>query len=208
MPRLLLATSNPHKLGEMRVLLGDIQFTIVSPRDLGLTLEVDEPFHTYRENAQRKARAYADASGELALADDSGLEIDAMGGEPGVFSARFGGYDTPYPDRFVLIEQRLAGVPEEQRTARYRCIMALADPDHPAGRSGAKRDTTTEGVVEGMIIATPRGTNGFGYDPIFWLPDRQMTMAELSPAEKDAISHRGRAARAMAEILRQWPDQD
>ncbi len=200
MRRLLLATSNPHKLGEMRALLGDIPFTIISPRDLGLTLEVDEPFHTYRENAQRKARAYTEASGELALADDSGLEIDALGGEPGVFSARFGGYDTPYPERFALIERRLAGVPDEKRTARYRCIMALADPAHP------ERDTVAEGVVEGMITATPRGTNGFGYDPIFWLPDRQVTMAELSPAEKDAISHRGRAARVMAEILRKWPE--
>src|SRR5215469_5790858 len=112
MRRLLLATSNPHKIGEMRVLLGDIPFTIVSPRDLGLTLEVDEPFHTYRENAQRKARAYAEASGELALADDSGLEIDAMGGEPGVFSARFGGPDMPYPDRFAIIYQQLIGVTE------------------------------------------------------------------------------------------------
>jgi XTP/dITP diphosphohydrolase len=193
---LLLATGNQHKLIEMRALLGDIPFELVTTADLGLTLEVDEPFHTYRENAARKAHAYAEASGQLALADDSGLEIDAMGGEPGVFSARFGGVDTPYPERFNLIEARLAGLPLTQRTARYRCVMVLAAP------LAADELAVTEGVVAGQITPEPRGANGFGYDPIFWLPERQMTMAELAPAEKDAISHRGHAARFMAEILR------
>lgn len=196
MRRLLLATSNPHKVIEMRALLGDIPFDLVAPADLGLQLEVEEPFDTYLANATQKARAYAEASGELALADDSGLEIDAMGGEPGVFSARFGGVDMPYPERFALIEQRLAGLPMEQRTARYRCVLVLAAPDG--------RLTHTEGTVEGQITPQPAGTHGFGYDPIFWLPERGVTMAQLSPAEKDAISHRGRAARAMAEVLRDW----
>ncbi len=195
---LLLATGNRHKLIEMRALLGDIPFELVSPHDIGLNLTVEEPFHTYLENATQKARAYAAASGLLSLADDSGLEIDAMNGEPGVFSKQFGGEDMPYPERFALIEKRLAGVPQEQRTARYRCILVLAAPPPD------DRLTHVEGVVEGLITAQPRGENGFGYDPIFLLPERGVTMAELTPAEKDAVSHRGRAARKMAEVLRAW----
>ncbi|MBA3824755.1 MAG: RdgB/HAM1 family non-canonical purine NTP pyrophosphatase [Ktedonobacterales bacterium] len=196
--RLLLATNNPHKVTEMRALLGDIPFDLVTPQDLGLTLEVAEPHATYLENATEKARSFADVSGELALADDSGLEIDALGGEPGVRSARFGAPDMPYPDRFALIEGRLAGLPPAQRTARFRCVLVLAAPPPDA------RHLHTEGVVEGQIAPAAHGTAGFGYDPIFWLPERGMTMAELTPAEKDAISHRGRAARAMATILRGW----
>ena len=196
--RLLLATNNPHKVTEMRALLGDIPFTLVTPHDLGLTVEVEEPYATYLENATQKARTFAEVSGELALADDSGLEIDAMGGEPGVYSARFGAPTMPYPQRFALIEGRLAGVPVAQRTARFRCVLVLATPPPDA------RHTHTEGVVEGQIALAAQGAAGFGYDPIFWLPERGMTMAELIPAEKDAISHRGRAARAMAEVLRAW----
>jgi XTP/dITP diphosphohydrolase len=198
MRRLLLATSNPHKLIEMRALLEDIPFDLVAPADLGLQLEVEEPFDTYLANATQKARAFAGASGELALADDSGLEIDAMAGAPGVFSARFGGPNMPYPERFALIEQRLAGLPMAQRTARFRCVLVLAAPP-PDGRMAH-----VEGVVEGQIAPQARGAQGFGYDPIFWLPERGVTMAELAPAAKDAISHRGRAARAMAEVLRGW----
>lgn len=197
-PRLLLATSNPHKLIEMRALLGAIPFDLVAPQDIGLAITVDEPFPTYAGNATHKARAYAAASGLPALADDSGLEIDALNGEPGVLSARFFGEATPYPARFTLIEERLAGVPDSQRTARYRCVMALAavPPDD--------RLVTVEGTVEGIITPDARGAQGFGYDPIFLLPDRQLTMAELAAAEKDAISHRGIAARQMAVVLRAW----
>jgi len=201
MPRqLLLATSNQHKLREMRALLGDIPFTLVSPRDLGLELEVDEPFDTYRENALQKSRAYAEASGLIALADDSGLEIDAMNGEPGVFSARFGAPNMPYPERFALIEQRLVGVSQSERTARFRCVMTLVDPALPPERTIA-----VMGSIEGVIVPQAQGINGFGYDPIFFLPERGLTMAELPATEKDAISHRGQAARAMADILRSWP---
>jgi len=201
MPRqLLLATSNQHKLREMRALLGDIPFTLVSPRDLGLELEVDEPFDTYRENALQKSRAYAEASGLIALADDSGLEIDAMNGEPGVFSARFGAPNMPYPERFALIEQRLVGVSQSERMARFRCVMTLVDPALPPERTIA-----VMGSIEGVIVPQAQGINGFGYDPIFFLPERGLTMAELPATEKDAISHRGQAARAMADILRSWP---
>ncbi len=196
--RLLLATSNQHKIQEMRALLGDIPFDLVSPREVGLALDVPEPFDTYLANATQKARAYAAASGMLALADDSGLEIDALGGAPGVHSARFGGADMPYPERFALIEQRLAGVPPEQRTARFRCVLVLATPPPD------DRLAHVAGVVAGQIAPVARGAQGFGYDPIFWLPEQGVTMAELAPAAKDAISHRGRAARAMAEVLRAW----
>jgi XTP/dITP diphosphohydrolase len=196
MRRLLLATSNPHKVIEMRALLGDIPFDLVAPADLGVQLDVEEPFETYLANATQKARAYAEASGELALADDSGLEIDAMDGAPGVHSKRYWGEEMPYPERFALIEQRLAGLPMAARTARFRCVLVLAAPDG--------RLTHTEGVVEGQIARQAAGAQGFGYDPIFWLPERSVTMAELAPAEKDAISHRGRAARAMAAVLRGW----
>ncbi len=196
--RLLLATNNAHKVFEMRALLGDIPFDLVTPHDLGLSLEVEEPFATYLENATQKARTFAEVSGELALADDSGLEIDAMDGAPGVFSARFGAPDMPYPQRFALIEERLAGVPPARRTARFRCVLVLAAPPPDA------RHTHTEGVVAGQIAPVAQGAAGFGYDPIFWLPDQGVTMADLSPAAKDAISHRGQAARAMAEILRTW----
>lgn len=195
---LLLATSNPHKLIEMRALLGDIPFDLVAPRDLGLSLEVEEPFATYQENATQKARAYAAASGQLALADDSGIEIDAIPDALGVFSARFGAVDMPYPERFALIEAQLAGLPMAQRAARYRCVMVLAAPPPD------DRTASAEGTVEGQITPNPQGSNGFGYDPIFWLPDRNCTMAQLSATEKDAISHRGRAARQMAAILRGW----
>lgn len=197
-PRLLLATSNPHKLIEMRALLGDIPFDLVAPQDIGLVLDVDEPYPTYVGNATHKARTYAAASGLTTLADDSGLEIDAMHGEPGVLSARFWGLATSYPARFVLIEERLASVPVSQRTARFRCVLALATPPPD------DRIRTVEGMVEGIITTEARGDQGFGYDPIFLLPDLQRTMAELTPTEKDAISHRGRAARQMAEVLRGW----
>ncbi len=195
-PLLLLATNNPHKVIEMRALLGDIPFDLVAPADLGIAIEVPEPFATYHQNATLKARTYAIASGRLALADDSGIEIDAMDGAPGVFSARFGAPDMPYPRRFELIAARLAADPQQRRAARYRSVLALATPNP------ADEVTLTEGAVEGEITLPPRGENGFGYDPIFWLPDRQCTMAELEPSQKDAISHRGKAARAMAELLR------
>jgi XTP/dITP diphosphohydrolase len=140
-----------------------------------------------------KARAYAKISGLLTLADDSGLEIDALGGEPGVYSARWPTVDTPYPERFKLIFERLAPLPPAQRTARFRCVIALAQPDG--------WEEIVEGVVEGIIADTPRGEHGFGYDPIFLVPALGLTTAELSPEEKHRISHRGRAARAARDVL-------
>ncbi len=193
--RLVLASTNPHKIAEFRALLAGAPFELLSPADLGVTVQVEETGDTFDENAILKALAYAEATGLLALADDSGLEIDALGGAPGVHSARWAGVDTTYEERFQLLEQRLAGIPDEQRTARYRCAIALAEPA-PRGLYAV-----VSGTLEGRIARTPRGTEGFGYDPIFSLPERGKTVGELTAAEKNSISHRARAAAAAQPLL-------
>ena len=193
MPELLVATTNPGKLREYQEIFEGLPFHLTTLTDQGIDLEVEETGATFTDNALLKAHAYAQASGLLTLADDSGLEIDALGGEPGVHSARWPTPDTSYPERFKIIFARLAGLPPEQRSARFRCVIALARPDGWA--------TTVEGVVEGRITEAPRGTHGFGYDPIFLYPALGRTTAELPPEEKHRISHRGRAARAAREVL-------
>ncbi len=189
-PRVLLATSNPHKVGELREILAAVPATFVTPDELGLSVAVAETGETFEQNAVLKALAYAEAAGLPALADDSGLEVDALGGEPGIFSSRWAGEGTPYPVRFRLLAERLAGVPPEQWTARYRCAIALAAPA-PRGLY-----QVVEGRLEGRLVAEPRGSGGFGYDPIFFIPSLGRTVAELSAEEKHRISHRGAAARA------------
>lgn len=161
-------------------------------------MDVEETGTTFAENAKLKALAYAQASGLLSLADDSGLEIDAMGGRPGVYSARFLRADATYEERFRVIFAHLAGLPPEQRTARFRCAITIAEP------SGYYR--TVEESIEGEITDAPRGENGFGYDPIFFVPTLGKTTAELSSEQKHEISHRGRAARLAAIVLKNWPD--
>lgn len=198
MRTLLLATSNPHKIEEFRAIFSDIPLRLLSLNDLQLDIEVEETGITFAENAELKARAYAQASGMLTLADDSGLEIDALGGAPGVQSARYLGRETSYEERFRSILQQLKGLPMEQRTARFRCAIALAEP------SGNTR--LVEGVIEGVIADSPRGKNGFGYDPIFYLPELGKTFAELAPEHKNRISHRARAAQAARELLEEWPN--
>jgi XTP/dITP diphosphohydrolase len=190
---LLLATTNQGKLREFREIFAGIPFALTTLDERGIDLEVEETGLTFAENALLKAHAYSRASGLLALADDSGLEIDALHSEPGVYSARWPTADTSYPERFELIFDRLAGLPPEQRTARFRCVIALARPDG--------WQETVEGVVEGVIADTPRGEHGFGYDPIFLVPALGRTTAELPPEEKHRISHRGRAARAARDVL-------
>jgi XTP/dITP diphosphohydrolase len=190
---LLLATTNQGKLREFRDIFAGLPLILTTLDEHGIDLEVEETGTTFAENALLKARAYARASGLVTLADDSGLEIDALHGEPGVYSARWPTADTPYPERFNIIFDRLAGLPPEQRTARFRCVIALARPDG--------WQETVEGVVEGVIADTPRGEHGFGYDPIFLVPALGRTTAELPPEEKHRISHRGRAARAAREVL-------
>jgi XTP/dITP diphosphohydrolase len=196
MPQLLLATNNSGKIAEYGTLLEDCGWNVVTPRDLGIELDVDETGDTYEANATMKARTGAQASGLVTLADDSGLEIEALGGEPGVHSARFLGEDATYEQRFAEIERRLAGVPPEQRRARFRCVIAVADP-----RTGSMR--TAEGDVFGLIAGAPRGEGGFGYDPIFWVPQHSATMAELPEHQKNIISHRARAVAGARQILRE-----
>ncbi|MDQ2716694.1 MAG: XTP/dITP diphosphatase [Chloroflexota bacterium] len=193
---LLLATTNRHKLEEYRAILSDLPFTLLSPTDIYLDLDVEETGTTFAENAELKALAYAKASGLLSLADDSGLEIDALDGAPGVYSARFAGRDTSYEERFRLILEKLKGLPEAQRSARFCCSIVIAEP------SGYHQ--TAEGVIEGVIADAPRGEHGFGYDPIFLVPALGKTTAELTPEQKNRISHRGRAAHQARALLQHW----
>lgn len=197
MRTLLLATTNEHKLNEFRTIFQDLPFTLLSLRDVQIDMDVEETGTTFAENALIKAQAYAQAANMLALADDSGLEIDALGGAPGIYSARFAGRETPYEERFRLILARLQDVPSAQRTARFRCAIALAEP------SGDTR--VVEGTIEGLIADRPHGGNGFGYDPIFLVPEAGRTTAEMAPEEKNGISHRGRAAEAARRLLENWP---
>lgn len=194
---LLLATSNLHKLEEYRAIFSGIPFRLLSLRNIQLDLDVEESGTSFAENAQLKALAYAQASGILSLADDSGLEIDALGEAPGIYSARFAGTETSYAERFRIILEQLRDVPAAQRTARFRCAITIAEP------TGYYR--TVEGTLEGEIALAPRGEHGFGYDPIFYVPELGKTTAELEPEQKHRISHRGRAARLAAALLEHWP---
>ncbi|MBI2724038.1 MAG: RdgB/HAM1 family non-canonical purine NTP pyrophosphatase [Chloroflexi bacterium] len=197
---LVIATNNAGKVRELQPLLADAGFALTTPRELGIPFDPEETGATFAENATIKAVEAARSTGFLALADDSGLEIDALGLRPGIFSARYAGKDRTDPDiseeeQVRLILQEMEPVPEGERTARFRCVIAIAAPD------GAVR--TTEGVFEGRITRAPRGTNGFGYDPIFEVPGRGLTSAELDPEEKNRISHRGQAARKAVAILQE-----
>jgi XTP/dITP diphosphohydrolase len=196
----LLATSNPHKVSEVRAILGPLGIEVRSLAELGRDYpEPIEDGHTFEDNARIKARGYAAMVGLPCLAEDSGLEVDALGGAPGVHSARYAGIDGTRDERDRANNEKLlaalANVPAARRTARFVCAMCLALPD---GRILAE----TRGTYDGIVADGPRGENGFGYDPLLFLADVGRTSAELSPEEKNARSHRGQAARAMAELLR------
>lgn len=186
MTRLLIATNNEGKLREYGDLLAGLPVQLVSLREAGIDLEVEETGQTFAENAILKASCYARASGLCTLADDSGLEVDALGGEPGVMSSRYAGPQATDADRVRFLLDKMKDVPDDQRSARFRCVIAVASP--------AGKVETSEGIVEGVIASEPRGDQGFGYDPIFYLPEMTRTMAELPPAIKNRISHRARAA--------------
>jgi len=192
--RLLIATHNPGKKREYTSLLKGLDLELVTLDELGITTAIKEDGASYAENALLKARGYATATGLPTLADDSGLEVDALDGAPGLRAARFAGPGATDEQRYLLLLERLRGLPDQQRTARFRCVIALAWPD---GRA-----ETTEGTCEGRIIREPRGKHGFGYDPVFYVPEYGCTMAELPPEIKNRISHRARAAEAAREILR------
>jgi XTP/dITP diphosphohydrolase len=191
--KLLLATNNKGKVREYQSLLKGIPYEIVTPVEQGIATEVDESGGSFEENARIKATILAKESGLLSLADDSGLEVDALGGEPGPFSRRHAGEGASDADRIDYLLARLKDVPEEKRTARFRCVIAIATPDGKV--------EFCSGECRGIITTTPRGDNGFGYDPIFYLPEPGKTMAELPPEEKNRISHRARAATKARELL-------
>ena len=190
---LLIATNNPHKVAEFRRLLGDVGLDLVTPAGIGLDLEVQETGQTFEENARIKARAFCAASGFPSLADDSGIEVDALEGRPGVRSARYGGDALDDAGRVSLLLAELGGAPQDQRSCRYRVVLVLARSDGS--------EEMTEGACEGRVAFEPVGDNGFGYDPVFLIPAYGKTVAQLGPHEKDAISHRGQAARRMAALL-------
>ena len=191
-----MGTTNEHKLTELREILGGLPLTLVTPADVGLDIDPEETGSTFAENAQLKAAAFAQASGLPALADDSGLEVDALGGEPGVHSKRYAGPSATDQDRIALVLSKLQRVPDADRTARFRCVMALATPEDLVGLA--------DGTCEGRIAHAPRGSRGFGYDPIFFVPALGRTIAELPATEKHAISHRGRAGRAARDLIARW----
>src|SRR5579859_6128076 len=193
--RLVIATTNPHKVEEFRGLLSGLPFELVSLTDVGVAADVEETGATFAENAIIKAVAYAEITGLPALADDSGLEIDAMDRAPGIYSARWAGPDITYATRNRMLVERLAGLPNERRGARYRCAIAVAAPP-PRGLLGV-----VEGTMEGRIAEAPAGSGGFGYDPIFLVPEDGRTVGQMSAEEKSRISHRARAAQAARPLL-------
>jgi len=192
-PRLVLATLNRAKGRELLELLGDVPWEVALLADTpGATLP-EETGTTYTDNALIKARAGARATGSTALADDSGIEVDVLDDGPGLYSARWGGHGLDDAGRNALMLERLRGVPAERRTARYRCVIAIVDPDG--------RERVVEGTCEGVIAETPRGAGGFGYDPIFFFPPLGATFGEVSAEAKHRVSHRGIAARAARALL-------
>ncbi len=194
--RLILGTSNPGKVRELRELLAGLPLELITIDDLGLTGGPEEIADSFAENALLKARFYHGLCGLPTLSEDSGLEVDALGGEPGTRSRRYAGEVAQDSDRIDLLLRRLHGVPQHQRTARFRSAIALV--------LDASRQYLFTGSVEGLIAEAPRGENGFGYDPVFLLPDLGRTMAELPLEEKNRISHRGRAAAGLVQFLSGW----
>lgn len=200
MKKLIFATGNEHKMKEIRMILADLGMEILSQKEAGIQADVVEDGATFEENAQIKAGeiskialAMPEYKDAIVLADDSGLEIDYLGGEPGIYSARYLGEDTSYDIKNQVILDRLAGVPDEERTARFVCATAAALPD---GRKEVVR-----GTMEGIIGHEIAGENGFGYDPVFYLPEYGCTSAQLSPEKKNELSHRGEGLRKMRAVL-------
>ena len=193
MKRMIFASGNENKMKEIREILGALPLEILSMKEAGVSADIVEDGKTFEENALIKARAICKLAGEMVLADDSGLEIDYLNKEPGIYSARYMGEDTSYHIKNKSLIDRLEGVPDEKRTARFLCAIAAVFPDG--------KELEVGGTVEGIIGYEEKGENGFGYDPIFYLPERGCTTAELPPEEKNSISHRGNALRLMKELL-------
>lgn len=196
MPTLLIATTNQGKLREYAAIFGGLPIELRTLRDLGITDDVEETGATFAANAQLKAEYYAARSGLPALADDSGLEVAALGGEPGVYSARYAGPGKTDAERNAFLLGKLADVPFHARLARFVCVIALSRP------GGATE--LVEGVLPGVIEHAPRGEGGFGYDPLFYVLDENATLAEIPPDRKNQISHRARAAQEARAVLDRW----
>lgn len=194
MKKIIFATGNQGKMKEIREILSDLDAEVLSMKEAGVEADIVEDGKTFEENAVIKARTVCELTGEIALADDSGLEIDYLNKEPGIYSARYMGEDTSYHIKNANLIQRLEGVPDEQRTARFVCAIAAVFPDGTV--------KTVRAAMEGRIGYEEKGENGFGYDPIFYLPEYGCTSAELTLEQKNEISHRGKALRAIKDELR------
>lgn len=190
---MIFATGNMGKMKEIKAILGDIGEEILSMKEAGIDMDIVEDGSTFEENAIIKAKAVMERTGQLALADDSGLEIDALNKEPGIYSARYMGEDTPYEIKNSNLIERMKGVKGKDRSARFVCVIAAAFPDGEI--------ITTRGTIEGVIAEEPAGENGFGYDPIVYVSEYGMTTGQMDPDAKNAISHRGKALTAMKKIL-------
>lgn len=190
---MIFATGNIGKLKEIKDILGDIGEEIISMKEAGIDINIEENGTTFEENAIIKAKAIMEMTGQLVLADDSGLEVDALNKEPGIYSARYLGKDTSYEIKNQNIIDRLEGIEGDARSARFVCAIAAAFPDGEV--------IVTRGTIEGVIAHKPAGTNGFGFDPIVYVPEYGMTTGEMEPEAKNLISHRGKALRSMKKIL-------
>ena len=198
--KIIFATGNQDKMKEIRMILENLGIPVSSMKEAGIDVGIVEDGTTFEENAMIKAEAIAKLTDAIVLADDSGLEIDYLNKEPGIYSARYAGTDTSYEIKNNLLLQRLEGVPDEKRTARFVCAIAAVFPD------GSKE--TVRGTIEGRIGYEIAGEHGFGYDPIFYLPEYGCTTAELEPEKKNELSHRGKALRLMREIIEQKMQQE
>lgn len=190
---MIFATTNQGKVREIKAILGDIGEDILSLKEANINVDIVEDGRTFEENAIIKAKTIMELTGQIVLADDSGLEVDAMNKEPGIYSARFMGEDTSYEIKNKAIIDRLEGVEGDDRSARFVCVIAAAFPSGEV--------ITTRGTIEGVIANEPKGSNGFGYDPIVYVPEYGMTTGEMDSEQKNAISHRGKALTAMKKIL-------
>ena len=198
--KIIFATGNKGKIKEIQMILADLGVEVITMKDAGIVIDIEENGRTYEENALIKARAVAEHSDAIVMADDSGLEIDYLNNEPGIYSARYMGEDTSYTIKNANLIERLNGVPDEERTARFVCAIAAVLPNG--------KEITTRGIIEGRIGYEEKGSNGFGYDPIFYVPRFGKTTAELSEEEKNQVSHRGNALMLMKEELKKYADTD
>ena len=194
--RIIFATTNEGKMKEIRMIMADLGVEILSMKEAGCSLDIVEDGSTFEENAIIKAKTVAALSSDIVLADDSGLEVDYLNKEPGIYSARYLGEDTPYSVKNKSIIDRLLGVPDDKRTARFVCAIAAVFPDGTI--------KTTRGTIEGIIAREPMGENGFGYDPIVYVPEFGRTTAQLTADEKNKVSHRGKALEQMKKYIQEW----